>query len=304
MLNLRSFVRNWGPIAVIGLIYTAVIIFSGIFLVPPNVTEFQRANTPDRNQEQRLTGCDPKNLRALPNNDESQKRRYECAKADYAEKDVDANAVLNARSADAAEQTVLVSRYQAWTFFWQALGTVGAFFAAAIAAIYAKKAADNTKRSADIAHKEYLSAHRPRLRLRRVSDLYMAPASTASVRLDFANVGESEARIIEYGVDLFFRAKGDRGAFSAEPKPFVMAVPPGKQATLRINGGRPLSQADVDAINSGVADLCLLCIANYLDEVEIPVQRSTSVFRLYVPSRRRFVRVEENDEYAEWDYED
>ena len=71
---------------------------------------------------------------------------------------------------------------------------------------------------------------------------------------------------------------------------------------MHVHGVSNLTQSDVDAINAGDVQLCLLTIVNYTDSTGL--LRSFSAFRTYDPDKRRFLHVAHDDEFAEWDYED
>jgi hypothetical protein len=85
----------------------------------------------------------------LPATPHSLVERERCANAKDAEQASAETLDYGARQANAAEQAVLVTDYQAKVSFWQTIATAGAFIAAAIAAFFAKRGADEMKRSSD-----------------------------------------------------------------------------------------------------------------------------------------------------------
>lgn len=173
----------------------------------------------------------------------------------------------------------------------------------------ARRSANEAKRSADeavqafkLANDEFVSTHRPRMHLRRAYQVILQQGHV-SANLEFVNRGETDAHIIEIGVDLFPRYPApEMVAYHALPSPHPLILQPGRNAMMNMFGAATLTAADVSAIESGRAELCLLTIVNYTDTKGL--SRSISAFRVYRPGKRRFVRVADDDEFAEWDYED
>lgn len=134
----------------------------------PNIAGYQHAKAPHQSHQAGGEGCRPKRLARLPN----RKRAIEaerCAEAEDSDKASAETLDYAARSANAAEQAVLVANYQAEVMFWQTFATAWAFLAAAAAAWYAKRAADDTGRSAKAAADAAQAAvaqHRPWLMVR------------------------------------------------------------------------------------------------------------------------------------------
>jgi hypothetical protein len=171
------------------------------------------------------------------------------------------------------------------------------------AADEAKRGADETKRAADASITEFEATHRPRLHLRRISNIAIVANHPVVAHLDFANIGDSEARITEVGIDIFYRAGPSQASvFNAVPQSRLETVPPGKQASIQVMGGRPLTANQAQTVQTGNGELCLLVVANYLDRQNI--QRSVGAFRIFRRGRRRFVHVPDDDEFAELEYED
>jgi hypothetical protein len=63
----------------------------------------------------------------------------------------------------------------------------------------------------------------------------------------------------------------------------------------------PVDENNVRLVNNGSLEVCLLMVINYLDVVD--TQRTLSIFRICFIGVQRFRKYEQNDEYAEWDYE-
>jgi hypothetical protein len=158
------------------------------------------------------------------------------------------------------------------------------------------------RKSVDLANKEFIAAHRPRLRLQRVSNINLWGGSSARAILEVANVGDSDARIVEVGVDLFPRS-GNPGDFpyNAQPRQVdTIVIAAGKIAHVDVRGGRAISDNDLGRINDGTLQLCLLAAINYLDGSDIP--RTVSAFRIYAPGKQRFLLAPDDDEFAEREF--
>jgi hypothetical protein len=186
-----------------------------------------------------------------------------------------------------------------------AIAALAIFAARALATIRraAEQSAAEAAKAASIAADEFVTTHRPRIHLRRVYQV-LVQAPHAQALLQFVNRGETDAHIVEIGVDLFPRNRATDAMvnYHALPRRHARIIPPGKDAVMNVYGVSNLTQADVDAITAGDVQLCLLAIVNYTDSKGL--LRSVSAFRAFDTGQRRFLRVAENDEFAEWDYED
>jgi hypothetical protein len=158
------------------------------------------------------------------------------------------------------------------------------------------------KRAADASILEFEATHRARLRFRRVSDAHYADGHPVRARVDIANIGESDARVFEVGIDLFFRTGPEqKPTFNAVPDPREETIPPGMQVSLNVIGGHVMNASQIKDIDTGSGQLCFLMTVNYRDRQNIT--RSVSAFRIYNPERRRFMHSPDDDEFAELEYE-
>jgi len=167
----------------------------------------------------------------------------------------------------------------------------------------ATTAAQAAADSVGLARDEFAATHRPRLRLRRISNVILAPDHQVQAVVDIANIGETNADLVGLGFDIFYRERSDQTpVFHATPSKWNLTIPAGGQATITVIGINRMDSRAVGEIKTGGRGLCFLMIANYRDSRQ--VLRSTSAFRLYDHARRRFLKAPDDDEFAEWEYED
>jgi hypothetical protein len=174
-----------------------------------------------------------------------------------------------------------------------------------------------TRDAIELGNREFAATHRPKIRVAYIKIGPLQATLHPTAEIWAINIGDTDARIIEMGADIFPRRIGFAGLalIGAAPKPYpdVPRVAPGQQANLQVRGGLPLTQQIIDGIHGqqapGVAnlgvvrtiDLCVVGTIHYLDDNG--TRRLTSFFRIYNPDRLRFKRAPEDDEYAEWEYE-
>ena len=186
-----------------------------------------------------------------------------------------------------------------------AIVAIAVFAARTLAAVRqaAEQSAAEAAKAASIAADEFLTTHRPRVHLRRAYQVNLQPGLVQAI-LQFVNRGETDAHIVSIGVDLLPRDQlsSDMVSYHALPKPHPLVIPPGQDAIMNVQGAFSPTEADVDAIRAGTIQLCLLTVVNYTDSKGL--LRSVSAFRAYSPDKRRFLSVPDDDEFAEWDYED
>jgi hypothetical protein len=156
----------------------------------------------------------------------------------------------------------------------------------------------------DLARAEFTASHRPRLRFRYALLTQFIPGQRCVVKVCIGNVGETIALPKEMGADVFVRSPGSAAVFDAKPKDWTQykEIPAGKELIIELRPQFPLTTKQFDNIQAGTDNLCMLMILSYADESGI--ERSTSIFKICVPVKRRFRKCEPDDEYAEWDYED
>jgi hypothetical protein len=113
-----------------------------------------------------------------------------------------------------------------------------------------------------------------------------------------ANVGDTNAKIVAVGVDIFVSGN----PFDARPRPLQIVVPPGREARIEVSGGQMLTLNETNQIRYGSRGLQILGMITYEDGNS--VSRNTSVYRVFDSTVSLFRRAPENDQYAERDYED
>jgi len=211
-------------------------------------------------------------------------------------------------------------------FFWCVVGFLqtynGAVTALATVAIgfftyflvrVTNRQARLTRAGIEIAQKEFIASHRPKIRIRRITVISpqdipndgtglpippLLPNRRVSVRIEAANIGDTQASVYEMGIDIYIP-----GPFNAAPNPYpgIPPVLPGQEVQMTASGARPISDAEIDAIEVGTSELRLLGIINYRDDNG--VIRSTSFARVYNRALSRFINVADDDPEADREFE-
>jgi hypothetical protein len=199
-------------------------------------------------------------------------------------------------------------------FFWQAIDFLqtynGAVTAAAtvfiavftiVLAIVSRRQARLTRASIDLANKEFIASHRPRIRVRRITPIggLLLPNTQLNFLVEAANIGDTKATVVEVGMDVYVAGE----PFNAVPRPYPNFPPliAGKEVRMTITTLRALSEAQIDAIEVGTSEWRLLGIINYADDNG--VMRSTSLARVYNRAMGRFIPVTEHDPDADREFE-
>jgi hypothetical protein len=149
-----------------------------------------------------------------------------------------------------------------------------------------------------LARTEFISTHRPRLRVRRITVIQpIVPNQRCGANIEIANIGDTKATIVEFGIDIY----GESYPFSAVPTAQQIVVKAGAQVNFAVVG-QILTQDRIHAIAEGMEKLRVLGIANYRDDNG--VMRSTSFARVYDPGVRWFVKIPPGDQEADREFED
>lgn len=168
--------RSYAPAGIVVVILCAGIVGAGYRLQPrqPDITGYQHPEAPHPNHQAGGEGCRPENLARLPDRKRAVERER-CADDKDNEKATAETLDYGARSANAAEQAVLVGYSQAIIMFWQTVAAALAFLAASVAAYYAKRAAAEAATGAgaavkalEVAQKTHEAENRPWLGLKEV----------------------------------------------------------------------------------------------------------------------------------------
>jgi hypothetical protein len=170
-----------------------------------------------------------------------------------------------------------------------------------------------TRDSIELGNREFAATHRPRIRVAYIKLGQLQSEQAATAEIWAINIGDGDAEIFELGVDIFVRRidmAGTASSFVATPTRYsgIPPIAPGQQANINIKGSKSLSSGEIAGItgspNTGVEPwlhLCAVGTIHYLDANR--THRLTSFFRIYNPTRLRFMRASDDDEYAEWEYE-
>ncbi len=160
MVPTRRHARRWSVCAAIGIaVVTALIGFGAwSWLKPgePNIAGYERPSAPHQSHEAGGIKCYPWNLYRLQPPERAEQAET-CKDAQDADKASTETLDYNARAANAAEQAVLTSYYQAKVMFWQTFATVGAFVAAGAAAFFAWIAIGESRRIGEAQTRAYLN---------------------------------------------------------------------------------------------------------------------------------------------------
>lgn len=150
-----------------------------------------------------------------------------------------------------------------------------------------------------LARAEFISTHRPKLRIRRIFPITPFAANEAPrIRILAANIGDTKATVFEFGCEIYTDVNHLPGAI---PAPIAaLEVPPGKQISIEFTGGAVLDFATADAARDGW--IFVVGIINYADDQG--VVRSTAFARRYSSSRNRFIPVADDYPESDREYED
>jgi hypothetical protein len=196
-------------------------------------------------------------------------------------------------------------------FLWRAIdflqtysGAVTAFATVWIAmftivlACVSGRQARLTRKGIELANKEFISTHRPRIRLHRITPIVpLKPNEPAEALIEAANIGDTKATVFEIGVDIYSANQPVNARPVLVP---IVLIEPGKQANITVRGQHRLSQSQLANMGAGPG-LRMLGIINYKDDNG--VIRATSFARYYSSRLNRFVEVPPDDADKDRDYE-
>ena len=162
----------------------------------------------------------------------------------------------------------------------------------------------------ELAQKQFIATHRPRLRVRYVtitsSTLPVNDKISASIKI--SNIGESTAIILKIGFDIFTQISPLESGIAfatvyAEPKLIrPMELPPGSTIDIPVKSYGILNQSEITFIISKNIPLLAFGQINYSDGVNII--RNTNFIRKYDININRFRKLDDNDLDADREYED
>src|SRR3984893_11467849 len=99
------------------------------------------------------------------------------------------------------------------------------------------------KKTVDLARAEFISTHRPKIRIRRISPIgKLLPNTRTNLTIEAANIGDSKATITEIGFDIYIEGQ----QFNA-----TAALSKFQPPAARWHGSRNDSFRQPDALRSG-----------------------------------------------------
>lgn len=148
----RGFFTEFDLIAGAILIAVAIAIFT--WPAVPTLTDYGEANPRNGNYAAGGSECQPAVLAAISDRRERLSRADACAKEAEDYRQNTADLIQQTRAADAAQAQADIASQQLWAGFFQTIGGFLTLCAAVAAAFYARDAAREGKRSADLADDE------------------------------------------------------------------------------------------------------------------------------------------------------
>ena len=145
--------------------------------------------------------------------------------------------------------------------------------------------------SVELARREFVSTHRPRLVVRFIQGPMYDANGHECVSVTIVNVGGSPAIIEAFGGDLARRnSKGEwvPPGLNATPKNIhPITLISGQRRTFTVTANKPYTDAEIAADALDEHELCAVGAVNYRDGNR--VSRETGFFRIYDESSRRFI---------------
>jgi hypothetical protein len=285
----------------------------------------QKTRSPDKTAaaDKRGTDAEPLTVKVLPSPNAEADSAYEKREREH-------------RAQTEAEKTLVDKALVKWThgLFWAtfalaviAISQVGLFVwqlrlirkgtdDAGIAASAAKDAAEETRKSVELANREFVSSHRPKVILRRASlyidagdDMGADTSPNSGVAYVVANVGDTDATVVESNATVHVfkvRDKSEMGevVFSAD-LPFSNEasaitnpmLTPGVAYTFVAHAPDNNVIRDKWGARAGYAKIVFLGYVIYEDANG--VRRRTQFCREYEPTSERFIVADSEHDYAD-----
>ena len=153
--------------------------------------------------------------------------------------------------------------------------------------------------TAELARKEFISTHRPQIRIRRIFPITPFAANAApQIRILAANIGTTDATVFEIGWDIYTDMDAIPEA-TPTPNPAPWKIPPGKQASIDIVAPNPLTGEQAAYAREGW--IFIVGIINYWDDQG--AVRATSFARQFSTRRNRFIPVDDLHRESDREYE-
>jgi len=152
----------------------------------------------------------------------------------------------------------------------------------------------------DLARKEFISTHRPRLKVQLIFNDRWQENECPEGIVKVVNFGDTDAIVISFGIDVFPRIGiHEKARFKLIDNPHYEVITPSHSFDFKFKSGNRLPTRDVDA--RGEIQICMVGRIIYQDKSNII--RATNFFRVYDPITARFIHATEDDRYRDWEYE-
>ncbi|MGB9113906.1 hypothetical protein [Bradyrhizobium sp.] len=210
--------------------------------------------------------------------------------------------------------------------FWLAISTVGLGISTVLLWAAGEKQFRHARRtsiiqsrdmkaSIDLARSEFISSHRPKIRIKHVWLVALGSDQPVTVDIVYANVGDTKAVISDIGMDFNVINTDARlpPDMTAPGRPYVSYPECGLGTTVRTGNVSSLGRLNderIEAIRTGAKLLCCFGFVEYSDNGPLETRkiRRTAFCRIFKPSARaidgmgRFVKSAEPD--PDYEYED
>ena len=155
-----------------------------------------------------------------------------------------------------------------------------------------------TREAIDLARKEFIASHRPKLHVRFIQSRPLVAGERVMADIGIANIGVNDAAVVSIGADMACRTKtcdweppGLDVSASQSISPATRIIKSGEQKTFFLQSEHPLSLENFHKIHFKELDLCAVGIVKYVDG--IGTNRQTAFFRVYDSVRKRFIAADE-----------
>jgi hypothetical protein len=156
--------------------------------------------------------------------------------------------------------------------------------------------------SLELARREFLSTHRPRVIVRFIQGPSLDAEGHEVIFVTIVNVGANSAIIEAFGGDLARRNKKGEWVppgLSATPKNIhPVTLISGKRHTFTVTANKPHTDAEISVDALGDHELCAVGAVNYRDGNR--VSRETGFFRVYHDGTKSFIAPQD----SEFEYQD
>lgn len=183
--------------------------------------------------------------------------------------------------------------------FWTAAATIVIAIFTIVLACVTGKQARLTRESIDLARKEFIATHRPRVIVRFIQGPFEDAESYQFIWVTIVNIGVNPATVEAFGCDLARRnsvtLQWGISALDASPKTISpVTLISGQRHTFEITAENPDTFDEKFSDACGNQQLCAVGIIRYIDGNGIA--RETGFFRIYDNGSKSFVASKNNEE--------